>query len=222
MRELESTTTTSEYPKLADPEATLNPRTLNAYRHGLTGQIVLFTPEDEAAYKKHCAGVHESLKPVGYMETDLVQTIADDRWRLKRGASIEASIFACGISCPDTIDINNEEVAVSVSQGQTWVRNNKELLNITLYCQRIQRSIEKNIELVRQYQAERKAAQDQLVETFENMIEQAELKGRTFNAEKDFPTEFLDQRFAFSLPEIHRRAQWRRRYKHVKTLRLAA
>src|SRR5581483_10977492 len=161
MSEIITNVVTNEYPKLADPEATLNPRTLNAYRHGLTGQIVLFTPEDEAAYKKHCAGVHESLRPVGYMETDLVQTIADDRWRLKRGASIEASIFACGISCPDEIAINNEQVAVSVAQGQTWVRSNKELLNVTLYCQRIQRSIEKNIELVRQYQAERKAAQDQ-------------------------------------------------------------
>jgi len=36
-----------------------DPRALNAYRHGLTGQVLIFTPEDEAAYKAHCACIHE-------------------------------------------------------------------------------------------------------------------------------------------------------------------
>jgi hypothetical protein len=37
------------------------PRALNAYRHGLTGQVHILTPEDEVAYRKHCSGIHESF-----------------------------------------------------------------------------------------------------------------------------------------------------------------
>jgi hypothetical protein len=38
-------------------------RALSAYRHGLTGQIQLFTDADRAAYEKHCQGYHQSLAP---------------------------------------------------------------------------------------------------------------------------------------------------------------
>ena len=80
--------TTISEPKPRDPRA------LNAYRHGLTGQVLILTPEDQAAYHTHCQGIRESLAPVGAMEADFVQSIADDRWRLKRARSIEASAFS--------------------------------------------------------------------------------------------------------------------------------
>ena len=34
-------------------------RALSAYRHGLTGQIILLTDADRAAYEKHCQGYHQ-------------------------------------------------------------------------------------------------------------------------------------------------------------------
>src|ERR1017187_1941523 len=72
-------------------------RALNAYRHGLTGQVLILTPDDQAAYLKHSQGIHESLAPEGAFETGLVQSVADDRWRLARAAALENSIFAIGI-----------------------------------------------------------------------------------------------------------------------------
>ena len=36
---------------------------LNAYKHGLTGQIHLFTPEEHAAFEKHCQSIVEALAP---------------------------------------------------------------------------------------------------------------------------------------------------------------
>ena len=212
-----------EFPKLADPKAKITKRTLNAYRHGLTGQVVLFTPDDEVAYKKHCAGVHESLAPQGYMESDIVQTIADDRWRLKRGTSIEGSIFACGIGIgPDEVITNHEQVSVCVAQGKTWLKNDKQLLNITLYEQRIQRRIERNFVILRELQAERKAAREQLVETMEALMQHAEDNEGVFDLERDFPKEFLPKQFAFSVEEIARRADWRRGYTRQTIRRLAA
>jgi hypothetical protein len=32
-------------------------RAFNAYRHGLTGQVLINTPADQAAYDKHCQGI---------------------------------------------------------------------------------------------------------------------------------------------------------------------
>jgi hypothetical protein len=38
---------------------------LNSFRHSLTGQVHIFTPEDQEAVDKHCTGIHESLAPAG-------------------------------------------------------------------------------------------------------------------------------------------------------------
>ena len=51
---------------------------LNAYRHGLTGQIHLLTADEHEAFNQHCAGIRDSLAPVGALELDLAQSIAED------------------------------------------------------------------------------------------------------------------------------------------------
>jgi len=76
---------------------------MNAYRQCLTGQVLILTPEDEAAYKAHCQNIHESWAPVGGMEIELVQEIADDRWRLKHADALINNSFALGMTRPDTI-----------------------------------------------------------------------------------------------------------------------
>src|SRR6202453_3790861 len=69
---------------------------LNAYRHGLTGQICLLTAEEQQAFDHHCTGIREALAPMGALEIDLAQSIAEDHWRLKRARAIETGIFALG------------------------------------------------------------------------------------------------------------------------------
>src|SRR6202050_4377814 len=89
---------------LANAQHSSGPRTekakhstrLNAYRHGLTGQICLLTADEQQAFDQHCTGIRESLAPVGALEIDLAQSIAEDRWRLKRARAIETGIFALG------------------------------------------------------------------------------------------------------------------------------
>jgi hypothetical protein len=70
---------------------------LNAFRHGLTGQIVIHTPEDQAAFQKHCEAIREDLKPLGALETTLAQSIAEDYWRLNRARALENAIFTFGL-----------------------------------------------------------------------------------------------------------------------------
>src|SRR5277367_2035193 len=83
---------------------------LNAYRHGLTGQLCVFTVEEQQAYEKHCKTVLEALAPVGDFERDIAQSIADDRWRLKRARAIEAGAFALGMHQHSAADTGYADV----------------------------------------------------------------------------------------------------------------
>src|SRR6516162_11397860 len=70
---------------------------LNALRHGLTGQTVVLPEDDLAAYQKHCAQFHAELKPQGLLESKAVQTVADTYWRLDRIRAMENNLFALAV-----------------------------------------------------------------------------------------------------------------------------
>ncbi|MGP8247145.1 MAG: hypothetical protein ACLQVN_21840 [Bryobacteraceae bacterium] len=193
-----------------------DPRALNAYRHGLTGQIHLLTPADQVAYEKHCKNIHQSLAPVGGLETDLAQAVADDRWRLNRAAGIEGSIFAIGTPHPEEDSRNNPEVDVAIAQARTWLADGKSIQLLSLYEHRIQRHVEKNIAMLRELQQERKAALEQVVEEVADLIELAETQGVTFDIERDYPRGVVPPQFDFSNALILRFVSHRRRLKDTK------
>ncbi len=152
-------------------------RALSAYRHGLTGQIHIFTPADHAAYEKHCQGYHKSLAPLGPVEIDLVQSIAEDRWRLKRASALESAIFAEGLGQPDEVTSGNAEVDTALAQGRIWLAKGGNLQLLGLYESRIQRRFEKNMAELRTLQADRKATIDHALEEADLLGQLAESKG---------------------------------------------
>src|SRR5580700_796520 len=70
----------------------------NAYKHGITGQIHLFTAEEHQAFETHCKSIVEALAPMGVLERQVAQSIAEGHWRLNRARAIESGIFALGQS----------------------------------------------------------------------------------------------------------------------------
>jgi hypothetical protein len=131
---------------------------LNAFRHGLTGQIVVHTPEDQEAFKKHCDAIREDLHPEGALETDLAQAIAEDRWRLNRARALENTIFALGQSEHLPPDGSYSELDAALAQAQAWMEHAHQLQLLTTYENRIRRSVEKNTAELRTLQAGRKPA----------------------------------------------------------------
>src|SRR5580658_8042111 len=117
---------------------------LNAYKHGLTGQIHLFTPEEHAAFEKHCQSIVEALAPVGILEQGLAQSIAEDKWRLNRARAIEHGIFAIGHST-QPLEPADEIMMQAMSQAKTWLSDGRDIQLLSLYQQRIQRSVERNM-----------------------------------------------------------------------------
>ncbi len=54
---------------------------MNALRHGLTAQVTIMSDEDRLAYNAFCAAIVESLAPEGPLETQLAQSVAEERWQ---------------------------------------------------------------------------------------------------------------------------------------------
>src|ERR1035438_7382525 len=135
-------------------------RALNAYRHGLTGQVLILTPEDQIAHDRHCRALVESLAASGAMEIDIAQSIADDRWRLKHAAAIEAAIFALGIEAASPFT-GHPEIDAVYAQAATWLKEGKNIALLSLYEGRIQRRVEKNLAILRQLQQDRTNALQQ-------------------------------------------------------------
>jgi hypothetical protein len=67
--------------------------------------------------------------------------------------------------------------------------------------------------MLRQLQADRKAAFEQAVEEAEALTQLAEKAGETYNPATDFPRELLPPKFDFSNPEIVRLIAHSRRLK---------
>ena len=189
-----------------------DPRAFNAYRHGLTGQVLVITPDEQEAYEKHCQGIHRSFAPQDAMETGLVQSIADDRWRLQRAVAMEANLFATGLNLPDKLHTGHEQSDVAVAMSRIWIEQSKALDRLTLYESRLQRKVEKNLALLRQLQQDRRQA-----------LEQAARQTAILEETYEIPSELLPAQFVFSKEEIHRAAaHFRRLAATGKTLRRAA
>jgi hypothetical protein len=180
---------------------------LNAVRHGLTGQIVLQTPEDEQAFKKYCDGIREALAPVGALELDLAQAIAEDRWRLNRARAIENSIFALDRSDYSPQEPGGPEVDAATSQARTWIDNGHQLHLLTIYENRIRRSVEKNTAELDARQAQRKAALAKAEEEARALVALAEREGGNYDPTEDFPPESQPLGFVFSRPAIQRQIE---------------
>ena len=175
-------------------------RALNAYRHGLTGHVLLITAEDEPHYKQHCQAIHQSLAPVGGLEIDLAQQVADDRWRLKTANSWAGAVVARGLYRPDDYCSGHEQVDAALAGGRIWLKDNASFDRLALYEGRLQRRVEKNLALIRQLQHDRISAAQQI-------IEQAALLGESY----EFPPEALPPNFVFSPAQVARLAAHHKR-----------
>jgi hypothetical protein len=186
-------------------ETKRDPRALNAYRHGLTGHIHISTPAEKIAYDAHCKGLLDALGASGAVELELAQAIADDRWRLKLGTALSGSIFALGIQQLDQIN-PHPEVDVALKQAQMWIKEGKNLALLSLYEQRMQRRVEKNMKILADLQRVRIAAFEQAVAEATLLAQYAAMKGEAYDIERDFPPCSLPGQFVFSNAEIARRA----------------
>jgi hypothetical protein len=180
----------------AKTEAGHNRSRMNALRHGLTGQVTTMTDEDRAAHDLFSKPLIKDLAPEGAMETQLAQRVATDSWRLNRASAIEDNLFAlgqlqnAGQACPDVPQID-----AALISARVFTLESKQLQLLTLYEQRINRSIQKNLGMLQSLQAARKAEHEAAMKEAAALLQLSEMRGLEY-----FPTK---DGFPFSTAEIH-------------------
>jgi hypothetical protein len=129
---------------------------LNALRHGLTSQVVIMPNEYLEAYHRFTESFHNDHKPSGALETQIVQSIADDYWRLNRAKNMEGHLFALFIheKAPG-IETSNEQVRDALAMANGLREQTKALATLSTHQQRINRTILSNVKLLKELQAER-------------------------------------------------------------------
>src|SRR5579883_3039148 len=138
---------------------------MNALRHGITGQVSIMTTEDRAAHDKFIQQIIDRLQPEDALELQFASLIAEDFWRLQRIRSVENDIFALGnFSEAAGIDVDHPEIHTSLTRAQTFLDRSKDFERLTLYEHRINRAIEKNRKQLEDLQAERKRLREEALE----------------------------------------------------------
>ena len=133
---------------------------LNAVKHGLTGNTIVLTPETTEAYKAHIFNYERMLQPIGPEERSLVQYMADTRWRINRIPVLEHALIAKGYRQFKHQFANPVDPYVDVTaliEIETRLAFEKEFKNLQLQEGRLNRRLDKDTARLACIQEARKA-----------------------------------------------------------------
>ena len=176
---------------------------LNALRHGLTGQIVVMPTEDLAAYQSHLKSFEDEYNPQGATETNLVQALADTSWRLNRVASLETNLLTLGMTHASPITDAPQQIQDAMSIAAALESQSKALSNLSLHSQRLSRQFERTAAQLRDLQKTRIAQEKRQLDDLLDIIEMHKSKGEPYAPSNDG--------FVFSKPQIAAAAGTRKR-----------
>ena len=132
---------------------------LNATRHGLTGQAVVLPTEDRARYAAFRTKLFTNLAPQDTVEELLAQTIVDSQWRAERARVLEANIFALAHQeeLPAHIaSIADETSRRALTEAHAAIKHEKVLRNLHIQEARLQRLILLTMAELKEQQAQRR------------------------------------------------------------------
>src|SRR5579864_580894 len=211
MNPLKNSTTPNGHDRAADRAAinksnaqkSTGPRTaagkqrssLNALRHGLTGQTVVLPTEELAAYQRHAQSFLDEYQPKGATETQLVQSLIDLSWRLNRAAAAETNLLTLGITeHAPLINTEHPEAHDALAMGLAFSEHHHALANISMYCQRCHRQFERSLAQLRELQAERRKSEERQLHKAATILK--------MHKAQDLPYEPAEDGFVFSNDEI--------------------
>ncbi len=182
---------------------------LNALRHGLTGQLVVMPTEDLQAYQLHLTSFTDEYHPQGATEAHLVQALADTSWRQNRVAALEANLLTlAAANQPDVLDDAPAQVQQAMAIVASLESQSKALANLSLHSQRLSRQFEKTAEQLRDLQRTRLADERMELNDLLDIVEMYEDKGETYSPS--------DDGFVFSKAQINLGLRRRNRERRIE------
>jgi hypothetical protein len=157
---------------------------LNALRHGLTGQIVVMPSEDLAAYQQHLASFTDEYNPAGATESNLVQALADTSWRLNRVAALETNLLFLGMTTPTAINAD-QQIQDAMSIVASLEAQSKALSNLSLHSQRLSPQFERTVAQLRDIQKTRLEKENRELDHLLDITEMYQSRGDTYDPSED-------------------------------------
>jgi hypothetical protein len=176
-------------------EAGKHRSSLNAYRHGLTGQTIILPAEDLDAYTAFTRTFVDDYKPVGVLEKQLVQSLAETSWRLNRAAALENNLIGLGFDeHQNSIKTEHPEAHAALVIIEAMREQTRQLAVLGLHTARLSRHFKETLKQLNEAQKERRATEAS------QLAEAAALF--QVHKNKDVPYHPPDDGFVFSNTEI--------------------
>src|SRR3981081_1772817 len=119
---------------------------LNAYRHGPTGQTITLPAEDLVAYQDFPRTFFDRYQPVDIIEKQLVQSLADTSWRLNRVAALEHNLIGLGFDeHSDSITTEHPEAHAAFVIIEAMRDETPALAVLGLHTARLSRHLDKTL-----------------------------------------------------------------------------
>ena len=155
---------------------------LNALKTGLTGRTVLMPGDDAKAYQDHVCRFIDEFEPATAREEELVQSLADTRWRLLRIPALETNLYALGqLEFADKFDAEAGPVRSGLIQAHTFLAYQKQFNNLVIQETRLCRRFEKEMAELKQLQAERREREGRELEQAARLYLAAKKENKPFD-----------------------------------------
>jgi hypothetical protein len=159
---------------------------LNAYRHGLTGQTIILTAEDLVAYQDVTRTFFNDYKPVGTLEKHLVQFLADTTWRLDRVAALESNLIALGFDeHSNSISTEHPEAHAALVIIEAMRDETPALAVLGLHTARLSRHFEKILKQLNEAQEKRRAIETSQLREAAALYQMDQKQGIPYNPSED-------------------------------------
>ncbi len=151
---------------------------MNALRHGLTARVVVLPSEDMAAYNAFSKEIVDSLDPQTPVERQFAQTVADNQWRINRIRSIEDGMLGMGHFEPaGDFDCPSPEIHSAMTAARAFRDDSKSFVNLSIYEQRLHRSMKESLRQLRELQTERRDREKTEMDDAIRLLKTQQMKG---------------------------------------------
>ena len=187
----------------------------NALKTALTGRSVLLPSDAAAAYEQYVERFVREFQPVGVRECELVQSIADTNWRLRRIPTLEFALYARGRT--EFAEKFAAEPAASqpaMIELETYLVYEKQFRNLQLQETRLRRQRDKDLADLRAAQQERHQQEAKELAAAAGLYQVAKNRHRPFDP--------AEHGFEFSIEDIESYLEGARAAQAIRELTKAA
>jgi hypothetical protein len=155
---------------------------MNALRHGLTARVVVLPSEDMDAYRKFSEEIVASLDAQTPVERQFAQTVADNQWRINRIRSIEDGMLGMGhFEAAGNIDFGHPQIHAAFTAARAFRDDSKSFVNLSIYEQRLHRSMKESLRQLKELQAERREKNKTEMDDAIRLLKTQQMKGLPFD-----------------------------------------